>query len=188
MSDNPIIYTKDNHPSTPKEFMVDIFGENMDMWPTVEELVESARAGPEAFIELDLKRERLIKLKPSLAPAGQLYNHRIVADSWEPGDILFCYWHSEDSDVGNFWLVYVVGSEFWYKGQRRKGASLVTFPYPKSWTVDGDHVEFWYSFDLNGTEWYCDIFYGMINIDELKGLDKFSMFINWISNPSEVKE
>ena len=49
-------------------------------------------------------------------------------------------------------------------------------------------MKFWYSFDKNGSEWYCDIFYGMINIDELKGLDKFSMFINWISNPSEVKE
>ena len=178
MSDNPIIYTKDNHPSTPKEFMIDIFGEDMNMWPTIEELVESARANASQTQQA------------RTAYWVEDNHYRIVAKNWEPGDILFCYWEgSRAPHLGNYWLLYVAGAEALKKGYKwRRGAFLVTFPYPKSWTVDGDSVEFWYSFDKNGEEWYSNKFYGMINIDELKGLDKFSMFINWISNPSEVKE
>ena len=168
MSDNPIIYTKDNHPSTPKEFMMDIFGENIDMWPTIEELLESARA--------------------NFAPRGEDWHednfYRIDAGDWDAGDILFCYWKSEKLSVGDYWLVYVVGLEL-----GKAGRLLVTFPYPKSWTVAGDTVKFWYSFDKNGSEWYSETFYGMINIDELKDLhkDKFSIFINWADNTVEIK-
>ncbi len=160
MSDNPIIYTKDNYPSNPKEFMIDIFGENMNMWPTLDELLESAQRTD-----------------------SPLSNSRTAAPKWEPGDILLSYWDAMEEELSNYWLIYVGGPRVAVKGK-----FFVSFPYPNSWTYDMVYPKFWYSFEEFGTGWYSDKFYGMVNIDELKALDKFSIFTNWAINPFEVKQ